>query len=135
MAYVRWTEEYRVGVTEVDEQHRRLFALVDELHAAMLAGKGKDVLGETIRGLLDYTKTHFATEESYFESLGYPLARAHAAQHQEFVDRVEEFRQGFEEDRMMLSIEVLDFLVEWLGTHIKGNDKAFGPFLNERGVA
>lgn len=134
MPYMLWNEDLRVGVAKVDEQHQTLVAMINGLHAAMLEGKGKSVLGPTIDGLLDYTVTHFGTEEAYFDALGYPDAAAHKAQHKEFVNKVADFREGFEEDRLLLSMDVMDYLSDWLVTHIKGNDRAFGPFLNERGV-
>ncbi len=134
MACLQWSDDLRVGVADVDEQHRRLFALMNDLHSAMLRGQGKAVLGSTIDGLFDYTKTHFATEEAYFEAFGYPASATHKAQHLAFVQQVAEFKQGFDEDRLMMSIDVMDFLSDWLVNHIQGSDKAFGPYLNERGV-
>ncbi|MDP2299758.1 MAG: bacteriohemerythrin, partial [Actinomycetota bacterium] len=85
-------------------------------------------------GLIDYTRTHFATEEAYFDRYGYPEADAHKAQHQDFVGRVEDFKRGFDEGRLFLSLDVMDFLGQWLIEHIQGSDKEYGPFLNERGV-
>lgn len=135
MSYLEWSEDLRVGVADVDHQHQKLVAMVNELHTAMQKGHGKDILGSTITGLIDYTVVHFSTEERYFDAFGYPDAAVHKTQHQGFVERVTDFQQGFDEDRLMLSIDVMDFLSTWLVEHIKGSDRTFGPFLNERGVA
>jgi hemerythrin len=134
MPYLQWSEELAVGVADVDAQHRWLVELVNALHAAMQQGKGKAMLGSTIDRLFDYTVAHFSTEEAYFERFGYPAAAAHRLQHQGFVAKVADFKQGFDEDRFMLSLEVMDFLSDWLVEHISTSDKAFGPFLNEHGV-
>jgi hemerythrin len=135
MPYLQWTESLRVGVADVDAQHRTLVELVIELHTAMLEGRGKDLLGSTIDALIDYTVKHFSTEEAYFDAYQYPSATAHRLQHQDFVAKVEDFRKGFEQDRLMLSLEIMDFLSDWLVKHISRSDKAFGPFLKEHGVA
>jgi len=135
MSYLEWSDDLRVGVADVDRQHQTLVAMVNDLHTAMQEGRGKDILGSTIAGLIDYTVVHFATEERYFGTFGYADAAVHKAQHQGFVEQVEDFRRGFDEDRLMLSIDVMDFLSTWLVEHIKGSDRAFGPFLNECGVA
>jgi hemerythrin len=134
MSCLRWSDDFLVGVADVDRQHRRLVEMVNELHSAMLEGRGKDVLGGTLVGLVDYTVTHFATEEAYFDRFGYPGAVEHKTQHQGFVEKVADFKQGFDEDRLMVTLDVMDFLSTWLVEHIKGSDKAYGPFLNERGV-
>lgn len=135
MSYLEWSDELRVGVGDVDDQHKRLVAMVNDLHEAMQRGRGKDVLASTIAGLLDYTVVHFTTEERYFDVFGYSDAPAHKAQHEGFVHQVEDFQQGFRDDRLMLSIDVMDFLSTWLVEHIKGSDRAFGPFLNQHGVS
>jgi hemerythrin len=134
MAYLEWSDDLRVGVRDVDEQHQRLVSMINDLHTAMQEGRGKDILGPTIAGLLDYTVVHFATEERYFDTYEYGDAADHKSQHQGFIEQVDDFRQGFTEDRLMLSIDVMDFLSTWLVEHIKGSDRAFGPFLNEHGV-
>ena len=54
MAFVEWSDEkYAIGVARVDEQHRRLFELLNELHDAMQEGEGRDVVGETPDTVLD----------------------------------------------------------------------------------
>lgn len=108
--------------------------MVNDLHSAMMEGRGKDVLGGTLADLVDYTVTHFATEEAYFDRFGYPGSVEHKAQHQGFVEKVADFKQGFDEDRLMVTLDVMDFLSTWLVEHIKVSDKAYGSFLNQRGV-
>lgn len=134
MQYLEWSEDLRVGVTDVDQQHQQLVSLVNELHTAMLGGHGKAALGTTIDGLVNYALTHFATEERYFDTYDYPDSAVHKARHRDFVAQVADFKQGFDEDRLLLSLDVMNFLSDWLVDHIKGTDKPFGPFLNERGV-
>lgn len=135
MAYLEWDDDLRIGVQEVDVQHQRLVSMINDLHTAMQDGRGKDVLGHTIAGLLDYTVVHFATEERYFDAYEYGDSGAHKLQHQGFVEQVGDFKRDFNEDRLMLSIDVMDFLSTWLVEHIKGSDRAFGPFLNQHGVS
>jgi hemerythrin len=135
MALLEWNQSMSVNVAVIDQQHRELVRMICALDDAMAAGASHQVMGETISGLIDYTRTHFATEETYFDRYGYPEAAAHKAQHRKFVEHVEDFKRGFDEGRLFLSLEVMDFLGEWLLEHIQGTDKAYGPFLNERGVS
>jgi len=33
-----------------------------------------------------------------------------------------------------MSVEVMEFLKDWLEKHILGTDRKYGPFLNDKGV-
>jgi hemerythrin len=135
MKLIEWDDDsMSVNVQEIDQQHKQLVKLINELHDAMRERKTKDTLGKIIQGLIDYTGSHFATEEKYFDAFGYPEADAHKATHQEFVAKVMVFQTGFTEGRLLLSLDVMNFLREWLVDHIMGDDHRYGPFFNEHGL-
>jgi hemerythrin len=134
MSLLKWTDSLSVGVSDLDLQHQQLVRMINTLHESMAEGHGNLALSQTIEGLINYTQTHFATEETYFARHGYPHAGAHQAQHQAFVAQVQDFKNGFDGGELFLSIDVMDFLSSWLVEHIQGSDKEYGPFLNERGV-
>jgi len=108
--------------------------MINDLHDAMSQGKSHQILGRIIKGLVVYTKTHFATEEKYFDKFGYPETRSHKKEHTAFTRQVSEFKQDFDAGKIGLSIEVMRFLSNWLRNHIKNVDKKFGPFFNEHGL-
>jgi len=134
MAYVEWNDSMSVQVAVIDEQHQGLLRLVNELHDAMTRGQGATILGEIIDGLIDYTHKHFSTEEGYFEASDYPDSLAHKREHRDFVAKVTEFRTGFEEGRFMLTLDIMNFLGDWLVDHILGSDASYAPFLGHEGV-
>lgn len=131
MAYVNWNDSMSVNVAVIDEQHRGLVAMINELHEAMTAGQGSSVLHDIVDGLVDYTEVHFSTEERYFDAAGYMDAESHRQQHRDFVASVMDFKQGFDEGRLMLTLDVMDFLADWLVAHIKGSDAALAPYLGQ----
>jgi hemerythrin len=134
MAFIEWKDSFSVGIKEIDLQHQKLIGMINNLHDAMRQGKGKDVLGEIIKGLVDYAGTHFLTEEKYFDKFGYPEADSHIGEHTAFTQKVAEFKDGFNAGKVSLSITVMDFLSSWLRNHIKVVDKKYGPFFNEKGL-
>ena len=134
MAFLMWDSGYSVNVTEIDMQHQKLVAMINKLNDAMKEAKGKDFLGTLIGGLFAYAGNHFATEEKYFDKFGYPAAAEHKAEHTLFVNQVSEFKRGFESGQTLLTVEVLNFLKGWLKDHMKGTDKKYGPFFNEKGL-
>ncbi len=134
MGMIQWNESLSVNVAEIDAQHQKLIGLINDLNAAMLRGKGRDVLGSILTGLVDYAETHFQTEERYFLRFGYPEAGPHQKAHADFVAKVIDFQNGFAADRAGLSVDVLLFLSDWLRQHIQIVDKKYGPFFNANGL-
>lgn len=134
MALMTWDEKFSVNVKEIDNQHKKLVDLVNELHGAMSVGKGKEALGKILQSLIDYAASHFATEEKYMTKFNYPDFPQHKAEHDKFVKQVLDFQQGFNSGKLALSTEVLQFLKDWLIKHIQGTDKKYGPVFNENGL-
>jgi hemerythrin len=134
MALIQWDDSFSVNVAEIDRQHQQLIGMINDLNDAMRQGKGKSVLGKITDGLVNYTTTHFRTEESYFDKFEYPEADSHKKAHSDFVKKVSGFKDEFEKGNVTLSIQVMDFLSDWLQKHIKGLDKKYGPFFNENGL-
>ncbi len=134
MAVIQWSQELSVNVSEIDAQHQQLVKMLNNLDDAMRQGKGKEVLSKIINGLVDYAGTHFATEEKYFDKFKYPEADQHKAEHSAFAKKAIEFKTDFEAGRIGLTIQVMNFLTDWLKHHIKVVDKKYGPFFNQHGL-
>jgi hemerythrin len=134
MAYIVWNEKYSVGVKEIDLQHKKLTDLINGLHDAMKEGKGKDVLARVLQDLINYAASHFATEEKYMTQFKYPAYPAHKGEHEKFVKKVLDLQKDFNSGTAVMTLEVMNFLKDWLFNHIQGTDKKYGPFFNEHGL-
>lgn len=134
MSLIQWNDRLSVGIVAIDEQHKQLIKIINELNDAMKQGKGKSVLSKIIDGLIRYTETHFKLEERYFEQLGYPDAANHKREHIAFTKKVTEFKEGFDKGKITLSVEIMIFLSNWLQNHIEGVDKKYGAFFNAKGI-
>lgn len=134
MAIMQWDTSLSVGVAEMDAQHKKLIAMINDLDDAMRQGKGKDIVGKIINELIAYTRSHFATEEKYFAQFAYPETDAHKAEHVAFTKKVGEFKAGFDKGGLGLTIQVMTFLSDWLKNHIMVVDKKYGPFFNSKGL-
>ncbi len=129
MAYMEWDSSLETGIPTIDQQHKRLVALVNELHDAMKSGKGRTIVGDTLKSLAGYTDYHFNTEERAFDSYGYPDAQAHKAQHSQLIRKVGELMIEYAKGEMTITMDTLQFLTDWVKTHIRQQDKAYVPFL------
>jgi len=135
MALMPWKDEYSVKIGAIDEQHKKLVDLLNQVHEATLAGRGKLVVGNILSELLTYTKVHFAAEEELMKKHAYPELNSHRAEHDELVRKVEEFKQKHAAGRVTMSVEIMQFLMDWLTEHILGVDKRYSAFLNGKGVS
>jgi hemerythrin len=134
MSFMVWSEALSVGLGSVDEQHGWLVDATNRLHAELARGTpDRQVTGNIIEGLMDYTMNHFIMEEALFLEHGYPEAAAHKTQHDAFTAKIMETLIRFEEGQEVGG-ETLDFLKQWLVEHIMRVDKAYAPFLAARGV-
>lgn len=129
-----WKDSFSVNIKESDEQHKMLVGMLNELFDAMLAREANEVISGILKGMQDYVGVHFSYEEHLMQKHLFPGYPAHKKEHDEFKAKVGDFIQKHAEGKMMLSLEVMNFLKDWLKNHIQGTDKAYGPFLNEKGV-
>ncbi|MCI5150963.1 MAG: bacteriohemerythrin [Candidatus Electrothrix sp. MAN1_4] len=134
MSLIKWNDGFSVNIVKIDQEHKKLVEMVNELTDAMKQGQGKDILGEILDGLIAYTGSHFQTEENYFQQVKYPDAVAHKKEHANFVQKVTEFKKEFDAGRATVSVNILQFLSKWLQSHIKGTDQKYSSFLNEKGI-
>ncbi|CAK0741458.1 hypothetical protein CCP2SC5_100058 [Azospirillaceae bacterium] len=135
MPLMEWNDKLSVGVTQFDNEHKKLVSLMNDLFDAVQAGRGKEALGRILDDLVSYTKTHFINEEQYMQKHGYDSFLAHQQEHEALTKRVIEVQQKYHSGATaMLSMEVMTFLKNWLVKHIQGTDKKYGPFLNGKGV-
>ena len=133
MTLITWDSSLSVGITAFDNHHQHLIEILNELHTAMRAGSGKLVVGELLEQLVDYTKTHFASEESLLYKYKYPAYNAHIQEHAELTQKVVDFVKRYQNGEAALTIEVMTFLKGWLTHHILETDKHYTAFLKAKG--
>jgi hemerythrin len=135
MPLIEWDDRFSVNIKEIDEQHKKWIDMLNALYDAMKQGKGREKLSDILEGLVQYTRIHFTTEERILERNGYPFFDGHKKIHDDMVKEVELLKLRFDSGETMLTIDVLQFLKNWLTDHIMRTDKNYGPFLNSKGIA
>jgi hemerythrin len=128
-----WNDSYRTGVHSVDAQHQNLFVIAEELYKAMSSGQGKAAVGRTLDRLIQYTATHFAHEERLMRLHNYPDLAPHKAQHEKLAQQVLQFREDYQAGKITMTVQLLEFLRDWLQNHIRTSDQKYAPFLAEQG--
>lgn len=136
MEHVAWDESMSVGVGVLDDDHKRLLDMFNGLLKTGVSTKSKDDLVPLLEGLRDYTDVHFRREETFMERHAFPDLEAHKAAHRYFVDEVEKLRRELHGNQtMMLRIDLILLLKEWLIEHIQSTDKQYKPYMAEGDAA
>jgi len=134
MPLVVWSDKLSVGVKAIDEQHTVLFDTINELHAAMMKGQARAIVGELLCRLLLYTRNHFTDEERMMETAKYPDLAQHKVIHRNLTKQVEEYIARFQGGDITLSNDLSVFLSDWLKKHILAVDQSYGTCLNQHGI-
>ena len=124
---IKWKDDYKIGVEEIDEQHKRLFEIANRAYELLedkfcidKYSKIVDILEE----LNDYTVYHFKTEEEYMMGIGYKRFLSQKVEHDEFVKKLSDIDfDKIDEDQNKYILGILDFAVNWIAEHILTKDK------------
>ena len=126
---VVWDASIQFGIDTIDRQHHRLVDLVNNLHGAMRKRAGKKVMGPILEALAEYTVRHFKEEEQLMAKAGFAELAGHKRLHEKLVGQVMDFKNQFESGSATVTMDVMNFLSDWLVNHIKGVDRQYVPAL------
>lgn len=134
MSIVTWDDQYSVEIQEIDEQHKKLIAIINHLYEALANKKDRDKTTIVFDELVEYTKVHFAVEETLMRIFDYPDYEEHKAIHDKIVARVLDYYKQYQAGDDKVGMELLMFLKEWLFDHINKVDKAYSKHFLKHGV-
>jgi len=129
----RWTPAYSVSIEILDQQHQKLFETVNNLDQALQQGKGNSALEPILDRLQEYTRVHFAAEESLMEKHDFPGLSTHRAQHEMFRQKLAGFLEEYKAAKPGVPVSLLLFMQNWLKQHVMKTDKQYSGFLTARG--
>lgn len=134
MAYFEWDENLSVKISSIDDQHKKLVEMINVFYQNIKDNSGNDQISKLVRGMKDYTRQHFSTEENYMRKFDYPDYDTHKKEHDMFVTKVNELEDKLNQGKMVLSFEITKYLKEWVKNHIQGTDKKYSDFFVSKGV-
>ena len=131
----QFTEDCRIGIPEIDEEHKKLFQMVNEAFA-LLAEPSATVVGvkNLVLALKKYAATHFIHEEAYMDEIKDPELPRQKKEHEQFKEKVNEvdLEALNDENGKEVLTELLEFLSRWLYHHILGSDTMIGKMPGKR---
>ncbi len=131
---VEWSDDFSVKVSLMDDEHKQLFDLINDLNEAMLDGQSGSKISDILDSLIDYTKYHFGHEEEMLKKINYPHIKEQEMSHRAFVNKMIEFKNELNSGKMLLSVKMIDFLKDWLVSHIINTDSKYTGFAHKHGI-
>jgi methyl-accepting chemotaxis protein/hemerythrin len=131
--FIKWSDEYSVSVPSIDEQHKVLFRLVNQLFSGVKA-MDQEVIHEVLDELVNYTVNHFKFEEQIFSKIHYSHEADHKDHHKALVTQVGSFVKEFKSGQGMVDFRLLNFLRSWLKGHILIEDMKYKDEMIRAGI-
>ncbi len=136
MAYIEWTDDYLTGIDVIDDDHKHLFKLINTLNDSAEIGLDIDTIGVALNDLALYVERHFSREESFMENFAYPDLLVHMRGHRSIANQVRSFQTAYEENPGTIGTDkFLEFIRDWLTSHILKSDMAYVPYIKGGGGA
>lgn len=132
--FVEWSNELSVGIEEIDAQHQVLVDLLNQIHDAIQQRHGVEVTQDIVQRLGEYTRVHFAVEESLMRILHYPDYMRHKEEHEKLIRQLHIFSDKFNTGKASISYELAYFLKTWLTKHIMEVDKRYTAHFLAQGI-
>jgi hemerythrin len=123
-----WTSECRIGVEEIDSQHRLLYAISNELLEIENPKAQEPEIKYLLRHLRDYVDTHFAFEEKFMAEKNFPGLEDHKVKHQKIISGIRESLQT-SVNLTQLKEGLEDLLIAWIQSHILVEDKKYSDWM------
>ncbi|MCF7821415.1 MAG: bacteriohemerythrin [Mariprofundaceae bacterium] len=135
-----WSDDFLLGIDRLDKQHDALFSTLNKLHDILMSHGSPVAIDKTLSCLIDQTRVHFQTEETFMQQHDYPDYEGHKTLHDILLRQIEgvlETQHELESYHLQQSwaekLDLADFLREWLLSHIVDADKKLGDFLKKHG--
>jgi len=134
----KWKDRYKLGIEEIDRQHKNLFdigARVYELAMLQDSYDHYDEIMSVLNELLDYTKYHFTYEEDLIKKYGYDGLEEQQKGHAFYVEKIKSIAsEDIDSDQYKTIVELVDFLSEWISSHILLADRKYAIYFKEKGI-
>jgi hemerythrin len=133
MSLVAWSEDLTIGSAAVDNDHRKLFSLVNYLYDSMVLGRNEPDVEEFVDSLIVYARQHFQLEEDIFDKTQFPDKDLHKKEHEDLIDQLRDvvikYKSGASTSQIL---EMIGFLNKWMIEHIRKSDMKYAPYLKGR---
>jgi hemerythrin-like metal-binding protein len=135
MILLEWSDNLSIKVKEIDNQHKALVGLLNDLHDASMSNKDRATQGALLDKIIAETANHFQTEEKYMDQYAFSGLEEHKKIHADFVKICLDLQAKYKAGTANIDMPTLDMIKKWLGDHISTKDTELGKFLVSKGMS
>jgi hemerythrin len=131
MEFIRWCGLLVIGHPVIDEQHQKLFSIINEFHNQLETRESKHLAVDTLNRLIKFAQKHFAAEEAISKQFGFPDKKLtqHKKIHEQLIFDIFELHQEITSSASIDLRSISSFLTEWIILHILIEDNKYKNFL------
>jgi hemerythrin len=130
----QWRDEYSINVSEMDNDHKRLFEISNRLYEAINSGENRSELENILNLIINHTGQHFDKEENLMEKYNFPERNIQHKQHELFRETVLQYKTKFKSNEIEIDMDFINLHKDWVINHILTEDRKYGIHLNREGV-
>lgn len=134
MHELKWSPVFEVGVDKIDADHRRLFAMANEIREAIVNGD-RNTRATLVRAFLEAAERHFADEEEYLRRVGYSDVAQRENLHAALLANATELEKQCEEGMAGSDVdEYYGDLLAFVIDEVVSADHRFKSYLEHKGL-
>ena len=131
---IEWNDKYSVNISLIDEQHKKLFEIINKAIIVNKHGKvAKDVLG-ILDEMTEYALMHFEVEERYMKEFDFPEYLTHRKEHIDFTNNTIDYKNRVVGGDFQIINVILEYLKQWLVNHIQVTDRQYIDCFKKNGL-
>ena len=131
---IEWPDKYSVSHPELDDQHKRLIVLVNQLLDAPSLSVSSEAVSDAISKIIEHTEQHFQTEEQFISQIDYPELAEHKESHSILLSEVAHIRLDIMNRQEGAPQHLLHYLMKRIDNHILKEDMKYRDYCEECGI-
>jgi hemerythrin-like metal-binding protein len=131
MKIITWSEEYSVGVKELDRQHQQIIHMINELAKCQEQEPAEQCssIPSVVNEIHDYIIDHFGLEERLLTQAKFRDLAAHKQGHNRFINRFSHLCAQLGDNNAESVAQLLAYLNDWWDSHILHEDMKYSRLL------
>ena len=122
MSLLQWKQEYSVGIDAMDDEHREMMNLINDVYAKLASDPSAVQVDDCLGVVYNTISMHFALEEKLMRENHYSEYEAHKDEHEELLDQLRDLMDDFHADPKSGGTRLASSLSDWFAGHFSTFD-------------
>lgn len=122
MSLLQWKPEFSVGIRAMDDEHREMIAMINDIYAKLESDSDVDQVDECLGDIFNTISMHFALEERMMQNASYAEYQEHKDDHEDLLDQIRDLMDDYFDDPKSGAKLLQDGLSNWFAGHFSTFD-------------